>query len=438
MYPNLYYVFKDWFGWEIPAMQFLNTFGLMVAIGFIAAAYTLTLELKRKEKLGLLKAREEWIMVGKPASFGEILANAIVGFIFGYKVLGILLLQEEGINTQDYVFSGEGSWLGGFLLAAIMGGMKWYEKNKEVLPQPEKRSVRIWPHDRVGDLVILALIFGVLGAKLFDAMENWDSFIADPIGTIFSMGGLTFYGGLILATVAILWYARKKEINIRHLVDAAAPGLMLAYAIGRLGCQIAGDGDWGVYNSAYVSDEYGNVRPAQQGEFQQQLQQHSTYFLEGYALEGQTKHYVTDRTYPSLEEVPNINFKGPSFLPTWMVAYSYPGNVNNDGISIPDSEDQHHRVLPSPVFPTPFYEFVFGTVLFIILWRLRKLIHTPTTLFGVYLLFNGFERFLIEKIRVNKVYHFMGIKTTQSELIAVVLMLIGIAIIAITLRKKKA
>ena len=83
MYPNLYYVFKDWFGVEWKALKILNTFGLMVAMGFIVAALVITSELKRKEKQGLLLPREEFITVGKPASIAELLINFLTGFIFG-------------------------------------------------------------------------------------------------------------------------------------------------------------------------------------------------------------------------------------------------------------------------------------------------------------------------------------------------------------------
>ena len=64
MYPNLYYVFKDWFGVKWNGLSFLNTFGLMVAMGFVAAAIVLSKELQRKEKQGLLSPREEMITVG--------------------------------------------------------------------------------------------------------------------------------------------------------------------------------------------------------------------------------------------------------------------------------------------------------------------------------------------------------------------------------------
>ena len=91
MYPNLYYVFKDWFGVEWEALSFLNTFGLMVALGFLVGAWLLSLELKRKEKQGLLHPLEETIVVGKPASFIELFSNGLIGFIFGYKFLGLFI-----------------------------------------------------------------------------------------------------------------------------------------------------------------------------------------------------------------------------------------------------------------------------------------------------------------------------------------------------------
>jgi len=93
--------------------------------------------------------------------------------------------------------------------------------------------------DRVGEVTILALVFGLIGAKLFDTFENWDSFIENP-ASIFSVSGLTFYGGLICAALAIWWYARRHKIGFWHLNDAAAPALMLAYSVGRIGCQLPG------------------------------------------------------------------------------------------------------------------------------------------------------------------------------------------------------
>jgi phosphatidylglycerol---prolipoprotein diacylglyceryl transferase len=439
MYPNLYYVFKDWFGVEWKALSILNTFGLMVAMGFVTAAFVLSSELKRKEKLGLLFPREEMITIGQPASLLEIIINALIGFVFGYKVFGLLFSRPDSVNPQEYIFSREGHILGGLFLAIFLGSLKWYDKNKQKLQQPERRNVRIWPHDRVGDIIILGLIFGILGAKLFDNLENWDDFVKDPVGRLFSASGLTFYGGLILAAIAICWYAVKRGIKVIHLVDAAAPALIIAYAVGRIGCQVAGDGDWGIYNSAYIADEHGKTIVAQGYDFQNKININSTYFLDGRAKDTiGNLQYVTDRKYASLAQVPQKYFKGPSFLPNWMFAYAYPKNVNGDGVLIAGDTDEHNRMLPLPVFPTPFYETIACTLLFLFLWGIRKRVKVPGVIFGVYLILNGLERFVIEKIRVNYLYNILGFHPSQAQIIALLLVAAGAVFIVYNVRRSKA
>jgi phosphatidylglycerol:prolipoprotein diacylglycerol transferase len=437
MYPNLYYVFKDWFGVEWQSLKFLNTFGLLVAISFIIAAWLLSLELKRREKQGLLLPKEQHIVVGKAASLMELLTNGIIGFFFGFKFLGLFFDKAENISPQDYIFSGRGSMVGGIFLAILLAAIKWWEKNKQKLKEPEKRIIRVWPHDRIGDFVVLGLVFGILGAKLFDNLEHWDEFWADPIGRLFSQSGLAFYGGLILATIAISWYSISKGIKLKYLVDAAAPALMIAYAVGRLGCQISGDGDWGIYNSAYISDNKGNVSLAKPGDFERSLVANKTYFLEGKVVSDSSLRYVTDRTYPTLNDVPHRSFKGPSFLPTWLFAYSYPQNVNDDGIIMPGIMDDHRSVLPQPVFPTPLYETILCTFLFFVLWFIRKKIKTPLVIFSLYLIFNGLERLLVESIRVNSPHQFAGIKATQAEFISLLLILAGAFLLGWAKSKKK-
>ena len=439
MYPNLYYVFKDWFGVEWELLKILNTFGLMVATGFIVAAVVINSELKRKEKQGLLFPREEFITIGKPASFFDLLTNGIVGFGFGFKLFGLIFNKPAEISPQTYIFSSEGSFIGGLVLAIVLTGLKWWEKNKQKLKSPEQRSIRIWPHDRVGDIVIIALVFGILGAKLFDNLENWDDFIQHPIDRIFSAGGLTFYGGLIAAGIAICVFAIKKGIKLVHLIDAITLAMLLAYAVGRIGCQVSGDGDWGVFNSAYITDSSGKVVPAQVGAFEAQLELNKTYFLQGTVLDpGKTSpSYVTDRKSSSLEMVPRMQVKAYSFIPVWMVAYNYPQNVNNDGIIIPGNNEDHNRVLPLPVFPTPFYETVICTLLFIIIWIFRKRIKIAGTVSGIYFIVNGLERFVVEKIRVNNQYHFLGIHPSQAEIISFCLILFGLGIL-LTVQLKAA
>jgi prolipoprotein diacylglyceryl transferase len=370
MYPNLYYAFKDLFGVELPALRFINSFGFFVAIAFLVAASLLARELRRKSKAGLLQPTEVQVMVGEPASPADLLLNFVLGFILGYKILALFFLSSEATqDPQTFIFSGMGNLPLGIVVGLLFAGLKWWEKKKRQLPKPEKRTVRIWPEDRVGEITILALVFGLLGAKLFDIFENWSDFLRNPSAYLLSPAGLTFYGGLICAAIAIIIYARKHKISLRHLADSVAPALMIAYAIGRIGCQVAGDGDWGIVNN----------KPNPFG-----------------------------------------------FLPDWMWSFTFPHNVNEAGVPIPGCEGKYCNQLPQPVYPTAFYETVMGFILFGVLWALRKRLRPFGALFALYLILNGLERFLIEKIRVNNKMDFLGFQPTQAEVISTGLMITGV------------
>lgn len=405
--------------------RFLNSFGFFVALAFIVGAVVLTWSLQLKEKKGYLFPKEEKRVFGKPATPGELIINALLGFLMGYKIIGAFLKAGEGVNPQDFIFSSEGSWGAGILLALLFGGLKWYEKNKQKAAKPEERQIRIWPHERVGDMVLIAAIFGFGGAKIFHNLENWNDFIADPVGALLSFSGLTFYGGLICATAAIIIYAKRKQISVRHLADTFGPTMMIAYAVGRIGCQVAGDGDWGIPNSAYIADSASKVRLAVPGEFDQALKNNSTYLQQEFRD-------------VKLEDIPHAAFKAPGFLPDWMVAYSYPHNVNSMGVKLAGCEGAEHcNYLPLPVFPTPFYETVICLLLFGILIAVRNKIKIAGGLFCLYLILNGVERFLIEKIRVNTKYQDLPFQPTQAELISLGLIFLGVGLYFVC-RKKAA
>jgi prolipoprotein diacylglyceryltransferase len=420
MYPNLYYAFKDLFGVDWKFLHFINTFGFFVAISFILAAVILVRELKRKEGQGLLQAEEEIRVVGKIAGPGEMFTNFILGFIFGYKFIGLFTSNASlSQNPADFIFSSEGSWPAGILLGLLFAGMKWWEKNKQKLPQPEERKIRIWPHDRVGDIIILGAIFGFVGAKIFNSLETWDDFIKNPIESLISFSGLTYYGGLIFAALAIWYFARKHKIGIWHLNDAAAPALMLAYGTGRIGCQTAGDGDWGIVNSAYAVSSNLKTIAGSADNFHQVVTRNAEFYMSQFG---------------SLD-IPHLAVKGPSFLPNWLFAYSYPHNVISEGIKIPGCTGNYCSYLPLPVFPTPFYETIMCIGLFFLLWSIRKKFKAPGTLFAVYLVLNGIERFFIEKIRVNTRYSIFGYHPTQAEIISTLLVITG-AVLYFILKKR--
>jgi len=426
MYPNLYYAFRDLFGIEWPFLRFVNSFGFFVAIAFILAALTLAKELKRKSKQGLLQPTEMLVVVGRPATAIELLLNFLLGFLLGYKILGLFFMNSSATeDPQAFIFSTLGSWPAGIVLGLFFAGLKWWDKNKRKLPKPEERKVRIWPQDRVGEITIIALIFGLLGAKLFDIFENWSDFLKDPGSFIFSPAGLTFYGGLICAALAIWWYAKKHKIPFWHLNDAVAPGLMLAYGVGRIGCQVSGDGDWGIFNSAYKVDQQASVSAASPENFNQALQANADFFVSHYG---------------SLSEVPHSFFDKPSFLnflPDWFFAYSFPHNVNETGTPLADCMGKYCNQLPVPVFPTALYEVIICIGLFFFLWSLRKKFIVPGTLFAFYLILNGVERFFIEKIRVNVRMDLFGFQPTQAEVISTLMVLTGVVLWIILKRRFK-
>jgi phosphatidylglycerol:prolipoprotein diacylglycerol transferase len=374
MYPSLYYAFKDLFGIDLPFLKMVQSFGFFVAIAFLVAAYFWTKELKRKEGEGLLSTHTRKVLTGQRATSAELLTSAIIGFLIGYKLLYIALnFSEFTENTQGFLLSRQGNFIGGVLAAALSVYLKYREKEKTKLQTPIWVEETVHPYQHVGNMTLIAAFAGLLGAKIFHNLENWDTFIADPVDALLSFSGLTMYGGLIVASIALIYYGRKNKIPTPHLIDSSAPSLMIGYAIGRIGCHVSGDGDWGINNVS-----------------------------------------------------PKPNWL--SWAPDWVWSYDYNHNVLSEGERIANcvGEKYCYHLVP-PVFPTPFYETLMCTFLFFVIWYLRRRIKAPGVLFSVYLIFNGVERFFIEKIRVNTLYHVNGLAFTQAELISTLLFFLGIA-----------
>ncbi|MBP9741600.1 MAG: diacylglyceryl transferase, partial [Chitinophagaceae bacterium] len=148
MYPNLYYFFKDLFGVEWQGLKIINSFGFFVAMSFVAGAWALAIELKRKQKQGLFSFTEEKVTVGAPASITDLLVNFLLGFLMGFKIIGGFLMENAFEDPQQFIFSAQGNWAMGILLGAFFAGLKWWELNKQKLPKPEQRIAKVWPHDR--------------------------------------------------------------------------------------------------------------------------------------------------------------------------------------------------------------------------------------------------------------------------------------------------
>jgi prolipoprotein diacylglyceryltransferase len=135
MYPDFQYLFQALLGTEMPEwLSLFKTFGFLVALSFIAAAYTLVSELKRKEQAGLLSYTEKVIWKGKKATVQDYALQALIGFILAYKIGGII--QNTTViaaNPLAFILSLEGALGIGLLGAIITLAMKYYEEKKNKL-----------------------------------------------------------------------------------------------------------------------------------------------------------------------------------------------------------------------------------------------------------------------------------------------------------------
>jgi prolipoprotein diacylglyceryl transferase len=94
-------------------------------------------------------------------------------------------------------------------------------------------------------MVALLAVAGLIGAKLWHVLESPRELAEAPLGLLFSRTGFAWYGGFLAGTAMFLYFARRYKVPLPILMDAAAPAAALGYAVGRIGCLLSGDGDYG-------------------------------------------------------------------------------------------------------------------------------------------------------------------------------------------------
>jgi phosphatidylglycerol:prolipoprotein diacylglycerol transferase len=105
------------------------------------------------------------------------------------------------------------------------------------------------PVDWAYEITFAALLGGVIGARGYYVIQNYSQVKHDLLGSIFSGSGLVWYGGAIGGAIGVLLWMRWRDALELRIFDMCATALTLGYAIGRIGCQVSGDGDYGIRSS---------------------------------------------------------------------------------------------------------------------------------------------------------------------------------------------
>jgi phosphatidylglycerol:prolipoprotein diacylglycerol transferase len=251
------------------------------------------------------------------------------------------------------------------LLSFLTGGYLIRAEMRRIGEDPEKA----W------DLVFMAVVGGIVGAKAYYVLLNWPRLVEDPFALIFSRGGLVWYGGLLVATALVVWEIRRQKLPLRPMADVVAPALALAYAVGRVGCFLVGD-DWGRPTGSWVG-----VR-----------------FPQGFP--------------PSHVDIIERDF----------------------GITVdPELVERYGQIVP--VHPTQLYEVGLSTLIFFLLWRIRRHRHAAGWLFMLWLALAGLERFLVEFLRAKDDRFLAGL--TLAQVISLMIVAVGVVGVARTRRGGK-
>lgn len=105
------------------------------------------------------------------------------------------------------------------------------------------------PVDWAYEIVFAALVGGFIGARGYFLIQNYSQVQHNLFGSVFSGSGLVWYGGAIGGALGVLLWMRWRRAFQLQIFDMCAVALALGYAIGRIGCQVSGDGDYGIRSS---------------------------------------------------------------------------------------------------------------------------------------------------------------------------------------------
>lgn len=358
------YLFGTSFNWPFP------TFGFFVALAFVLSYLTFKSEFERKERLGVIKPITSKNKFSKKYFWIYVAVYSLSGFIVGYKLIGLLAAYNLFIrDPYRFMFSSDGSWIGGIVLLLFAVIALYFEFKASQKNPCGDESVLVNPKELLPTMVLWAAVTGFIGAKLFNVFEDYELHKSHSLIDIFHFSGLTFWGGLIFGAASYLYIGIRNGIHWKHLADIGSLGMLVAYAVGRMGCHFSGDGDWGIVNHT--------IKP----------------------------------------------FNG---LPDWMWSSTFPHNVINQGKYIDGCTGAYCHELIDPVYPTSLYEFSSVLIVFFVLYAIRNKIKTMGFMFTIYLFVIGVERFLIEFLRINYKYNVLGYSLSEAQLISLLILVCAV------------
>lgn len=188
-------------------------------------------------------------------------------------------------------------------------------------------------------LVVWGAIGGLVGARLYDVIDNWPIYMANPLSIVFSGAGFVWYGGLIGGVISTWLVARHYKIRFLVATDMCAPALILGQAFGRMGCQLSGDGDWGLPSKLPWAMAYPRAIVGWNSDT---------------VLKLNSQHQLVSGFYPGVR-----------------------------------------------VQPTPLYEVLLYVAIFCVLWSVRKKASIDGQLLYLYMMLAGLARFMVEFVRIN-------------------------------------
>jgi phosphatidylglycerol---prolipoprotein diacylglyceryl transferase len=230
-------------------------------------------------------------------------------------------------------------------------------------------------------IVVFGAISGFAASRIYDVFDHYAEYMAHPWSIILSGAGFVWYGGLIGGIISTWAVARYYKVRFLAVTDMCSAPLILGQAFGRMGCQLSGDGDWGLPSTLPWAMAYPKAIIGWHGD----LHLPDGGFIPSTVLKLDPNRTLVDGFFPGVR-----------------------------------------------VHPAPIYEVILYVAIFAVLWSMRKRIAFEGQQLCLYLILGGAARFMVEFVRINPR---VALGLTEAQLISIA-MIVGGAIAWLALSRR--